>query len=172
MKIQKNPNYWSCLPTAFAMVVDKPVTWFIGQIGHPGAEEPYEEKGLKAGFHEQECIEVMQKLGFACTPIEIVPTISPYPDKRDAKPIFFGLGESDNWARLLRHLEETRGVLTGVYRKPSKPGKTSGHAVAWDYRERKIYDPMGGGRIYDLTNSYNYGFVPRCFWKVQKVSSG
>jgi len=170
MKIQTNPNYWSCLPTAFAMVVNKPVVWFIRQIGHPGAEEPYGVKGLKAGFHEQECIDVVQELGFSCTPIEIHPTISPHPDGKDARPIFFGNNEAANWDRLLKHLYQTRGVLTGIYRKPSQPEKIIGHAVAWDNADRQVYDP-NQGRVYQLSEAYNYGFIPRCFWKVQKVQN-
>jgi len=172
MKLQKNPNYWSCLPTAFAMATDKPVMWFIQQIGHPGAEEPYDVSGLKAGFHEQECIEVLQKIGLACTPIELGPTISPYPDGHDAKPIFFGLGLEDNWARFLQHLNETRGVITGLYRKPSDPEKIIGHAVAWCGKEQSVYDSNFGGRVYPLTEAYKYGFIPRCFWKLQRVNNG
>jgi hypothetical protein len=151
------------------MVVDMPVSRFIQQIGHPGAEEPYDIKGLKAGFHEQECIDVIQRLGYACTPIEIVPTISPHPDGRDGRPIFFGLGESDNWERLLRHMADTSGVLTGIYKKLDRPTQVIGHAVAWDHVEKKIYDPNFKGQIYAFTESYNYGFVPRCFWKLQRV---
>jgi hypothetical protein len=162
MKLQANPNGWSCLPTAFAMAVNKPVTWFIGQIGHPGAEEPYEQKGLKAGFHEQECIEVVTSMGFACTPIELVPTISPFADGRQARPIYFGLGIDDNWHRLLTHMKGARGVLTGIY----KP-KEMGHAVAWD--GERIYDSNRGGKIYSFADTYKYGFVPRCFWKIQRV---
>jgi hypothetical protein len=170
MKLQPNPNNWSCLPTAFAMVIDKPVTWFIDKIGHAGAEEPYGVSGLKAGFHEQECIEVMQAEGFACTPIELIPTISPFLDKRDAKPIFFGMGETDNWVRFMRHLRETRGVLVGFYRKPSKPDQVIGHATAWDHQEQMIYDSNLGGRVYKFADMYNYGFTPRCFWKVQRTA--
>lgn len=162
MKLQVNPNGWSCLPTAFAMALDRPVTWFIAQIGHPGGEEPYDVPGLKAGFHEQECIEVVQGMGFACTPIELGPTISPYSDGRKARPIYFGLGIDDNWHRLLTHMKEARGVITGVYAP-----KKMGHAVAWS--QDMIYDSNHGGQIYLLTEAYNHGFIPRCFWKIQRV---
>ncbi|KPK52844.1 MAG: hypothetical protein AMS22_08465 [Thiotrichales bacterium SG8_50] len=151
------------------MVVDRPVTWFIKQIGHPGAEEPYGVKGLKAGFHEQECIEVMQDMGFACTPIELVPTISPYTDGRSARPIFFGLGESDNWHRVMRHMEGHDGVFTGVYIPPA-PKKQQGHAVAWDGRKKMVYDSNHGGQIYPVKAMYDHWFTPRCFWKIQRVT--
>jgi hypothetical protein len=167
MKLQVNPNGWSCLPTAFAMAVDKPVTWFIEQIGHPGAEEPYDKPGLKAGFHEQECIEVLQGMGFACTPIELVPTISPYTDGRSSRPIYFGLGIDDNWHRMLTHMEKVNGVLTGIYRRSSPASPDIGHAVAWD--GQRIYDSNHGGQIYSMIDAYNHGFIPRCFWKIQRV---
>jgi hypothetical protein len=170
MKAQVNPNYWSCLPTAFAMAINKPVTWFIEQIGHPGAEEPYGVKGLKAGFHEQECIEVLQRMNLTCTPIELFPTISPYADRHDAKPIFFGMGESDNYARLLSHMEKDRGILTGVYKRPNKTPELIGHATAWDHMGKLIYDPIMG-RSYPFTKCRDYRFHPRCFWKIQRVQN-
>lgn len=170
MKAQINPNYWSCLPTAFAMAIDKPVEWFIQQIGHPGAEEPYTEKGLKAGFHEQECIEVLSKMDLACTPIELFPMISPYPDKRDARPIFFGMGEDANWMRIMRHMMDHPGVLTGVYRRPGKTPDTIGHATAWSHEKKLVYDPIGG-RSYPFIQCRDFLFYPRCFWKIQKVQN-
>ena len=168
MKAQVNPNYWSCLPTAFAMAVNKPVTWFIQEIGHPGAEEPYGVKGLKAGFHEQECIEVIQRMGLTCTPIELYPTISPHPDGSDAKPIFFGMGESDNWERMLRHMNEDTGVFTGIYKRPKKKPEFIGHATAWDCEKKLIYDPIMG-RTFPFIHMRDYNFYPRCFWKIQRV---
>ncbi|MHC4301839.1 MAG: hypothetical protein ACYS7Y_31620 [Planctomycetota bacterium] len=169
MKLQTNPNYWSCLPTSFAMAVDKPVTWFIAQIGHPGAEEPYDVKGLKAGFHEQECIEVVQGMGFACTPIELVPTISPYTDGRSSRPIYFGLGVDDNYHRMFKHMEGVNGVVTGVY-VPAPPKKQIGHAVAWDGLKKMVYDSNHGGQVYPVTGMFNHHFIPRCFWKIQRVA--
>ncbi len=166
MILHGNPNNWSCLPAAFAMVIGRTPEWMIKEIGHDGSDEPYAETGLKAGFHEQECIEVLQRLGYACTPIEIGPMISPHHDMRDARRIYFGSDLSANWVRLLRHLKGTRGVLTGIYTKLNNPTKVTGHAVAWDGVE--IHDPIGP-RIYPLEDAHKYGFTPRCFWKVQDV---
>ncbi len=169
MILRRNPNGWSCLPTAFAMALDLEPSNVIEQIGHDGSIEPYKEDGLKAGFHEQECIEVTQRLGYACTPIEAVPTISPYSDGREGRPIYFGEELASNWRRFLRHLDGTCGVLTGTFTLPGDPTPLRGHAVAWDgVVTQKIHDPMGP-RCYPFEEATKYGFTPKCFWKVQDV---
>lgn len=171
MILRRNPNGWSCLPTAFAMVMNlepKVVIWYIG---HDGSDEPYDREGLKAGFHEQECIEVASRFGYACTPIEAVPTISPYLGlgTQDARSIYFGKELADNWVRFLRHLDGTCGVLTGTYTFPGDSAPIRGHAVAWDgVTTQKIHDPIGP-RCYPFEDAAKYGFTPGCFWKVQYV---
>ena len=161
-----NPNNWSCLPTAFAMVIGRPPAWLIEQIGHDGSAEPYKDKSLKAGFHEQECIEILQDLSYSCTPIEALPTITPALDGHEVRPIYFGGGVAGNWVRFLRHLDGACGVLTGTYTRPGEGNCVRGHAVAWDGVE--IHDPIGP-RIYPLEDAHKYGFTPGCFWKVQDV---
>ena len=166
MILHRNPNNWSCLPTAFAMVIGQTPEWVIEQIGHDGSDEPYTDPDFKAGFHEQECIEVLSALGYACTPIEILPRISPFADGRDARTIFFGEGTAANWLRVTHHLERSRGVLTGIY---TSPRRSAGHAVAWDCDTMTIYDPIAGGRVYSLEDAEDMGFTLGCFWKVQDV---
>jgi hypothetical protein len=166
MILHGNPNNWSCLPTAFAMVIGRHPDWFIQTIGHDGSAEPYKDKSFKAGFHAQECIEVLEDLSYSCTPIEIVPQISPHADGHDARAIFFGDEEQGNWDRLLRHLEKSSGVLTGMYDAARGP---VGHAVAWDCDTWTIYDPIAGGRVYTLDEAVAYRFTLGCFWKVQNV---
>lgn len=169
MILRRSPNGWSCLPTAFAMAMDLEPCDVIRHIGHDGSNEPYKEGSFKAGFHEQECIEVAQRLGFVCTPIEAVPTISPHLDGRDARPIYFGDELADNWTRFLRHLDGTCGVFTGTYTLPGESTPFQGHAVAWDgVTTRKIHDSKGL-RCYPLEKAAKYGFTPGCFWKVQYV---
>jgi hypothetical protein len=169
MILHGNPNDWSCLPTAFAMVLGMDPAAFIKQIGHDGGDEPYQEAGLKMGFHQQECIEVAQRLGFACTPIEIGPTISPHLDGHDARKVYFIGGLEGNWERLHRHMQEEDGVLTGMYMTAAK---TLGHAVAWDHTTKTIYDPNFNGQVYDFDAAPVFGFTPGCFWKVQNVLHG
>ncbi len=166
MILHGNPNNWSCLPTAFAMVIGQTPEWLIEQIGHDGSEEPYADKSFKAGFHEQECIEVLEGLNYACTPIEILPRISPHVDGHDARTLYFGTGEQGNWDRLLHHLKQADGVLTGLY---SNQRGQVGHAAAWDCDTETVYDPIAGGRLYSLTEADDNIFTLGCFWKVQDV---
>jgi len=173
-------NSWTCLPCAFAMVVGLTPKEFMVKIGHDGSDEPYEDlPGMKSGFHEQECIEVLQQMGLACTPIEIVPQMRPTPsgpvrsvwfppaqltvDPEDS----YSLRESWNLQRLRRHLICSNGVFTGVNQKPNH--EVIGHAVAWDGFEVVIYDPRGQGYKYNFEHANDYGFSPQVYWKVQKI---
>lgn len=153
------------------MALDIPVGEFIKMIGHDGSEQPYEDlPGQKAGFHEQECIEALQQLGYACTPIEIVPQMMPAPGGPIRPiwfpPIQFPTGPEGNWRRFIQHLKETRGVITGAKKYKNK---MIGHAVAWN---NVIYDPQGDGFIYAIEEAYNFSFTPRTYWKIQEVRNG
>lgn len=167
-------NNWSCLPCSFAMVLDISVEKFIRMIGHDGSDKPYEDyPGQKAGFHEQECIEVLQRLGYACTPIEIVPQLTPVVGG-PLRPIWFfpekltGDPEDWNWQRFIRHLKGTRGVITGA-KKRIDSSEMLGHAVAWD---GLVHDPQGRGFTYTIEEAHNYGFIPRGYWKIQEIING
>ncbi len=166
-------NGWTCLPWAFTLVAGCPLEEFIDKIGHDGSSEPYPDlPGVKRGFHQQECLEVMQAMGFACTPIELVPQIKPSQDG-PVRAIWFpgkGTQEECNKGRFCGHLEGTVGVLTGMVHKGNQtPGK--GHAVAWNGKQRLIYDDRGGiPPSYQLDEMGKYGFSPATYWKVQKVS--
>jgi hypothetical protein len=150
------------------MAIHLSVLKFIEMIGHDGSAEPYEDfPGLKAGFHEQECIEVLQWRGFSCTPIEIVPQMTPAPGV-PVRPVWFPPGHSSedgNRQRFICHLRESRGVITGM-KKYINNDKMIGHSVAWD---GMIYDPQGKGFVYTLEQMGDYGFMPRVYWKVQEI---
>jgi hypothetical protein len=150
------------------MVLDVPVRKFVNMVGHDGSTKPYSERPeQEAGFHIQECIEVAQKLGYACTPIEIVPQMIPAPECLIPRPVWFPLysgSEETNWRRFCRHLEGTFGIITGLKKRIN--GSEIGHAVAWS---GKIYDSQGRGLVYSLAKASNYGFTPRVYWKIQRI---
>jgi hypothetical protein len=137
------------------MACGLPFASFIEALGHDGSGLPYKDTAFRAGFHPQECIEVAQILGWACTPIELFPKITPnYVEERI---ISFKNG---NWARFLRHLNLcTRGVIEGY-----SPRKNLGHAVAWD--GILIYDPRG--RTFSFSEHIQFDFIPRVLWKVTR----
>jgi hypothetical protein len=152
------------------MVLDITVEELTQLIGHTGSAELYDTlPGQKAGFHEQECIEAAQLLGYACTPTEVVPQMMPYPGG-PIRSIWFPGTESDreenNWRRFKRHLTNTCGVITGLSQRTSSG--VVGHAVAWD--GDNIYDSRGEGFIYSLEEASDFGFTPRTYWKIQEVA--
>lgn len=180
MKMQTG-NSWSCLPCSFAMVINMPVKDFISLLGHDGGAKPYPEAPEQvAGFHEQECIEVLQALNYACTPIEMVPQMMPWLDGPMRQiwfprvsvvpepPSCLDLRAVGNKERFIRHLSNTCGVLTGK-RIIDPRARPIGHAVAWD--GQSIYDPRGDhGLIYSFYNAGEHGFSPQTFWKVQDLN--
>ena len=132
-----------------------PFAVFIGMLGHDGGDFPYTNKLFKAGFHPQECIEVIQQAGWSCTPIELFPRLTP--DNIETRDILFNSG---NWARFLLHLSHCKnGVIEGT---TNKQGTITGHAVAWDGCH--IYDPRGV--IYSFAEHDHFNFYPRVLWKL------
>ncbi len=133
MKLQTQPNRWSCLPTAFAMALDVKVGMILKWLGHDGsvvARPELPEPDCYLGFHIQELVGYAWWLGFATTPFEARPR-SVVGDQ--VVPIEFAAG---NAQRLINVMQGRVGVLTGQ----SLP-RGNHHAVAWD--GQKIYNPNG-----------------------------
>jgi hypothetical protein len=149
---------WACVISAFAMACDVPWIVFLTMIGHNGDACPYSDPSIRVGFHVQECIEVAQKMGWSCTPIELFPVSTP--GNGEEFTIFFG-GPDGNWARFLQHLGSCKaGVIEGCCKR--KDGGEVGHAVAWDGTH--IYDPKG--KIYSFSEHEENNFYPRVLWKL------
>jgi hypothetical protein len=132
MQIQRSPNWWSCLPTAFAITLDIPVRTLIGEIGHDGSElifpnlsEPYSRRG----FHIQELIAPCLVRGNALLIVEAVPVVG-NPESNEVVPITF---KEENMLRLMKFMAEFIGVVAGE----NEHGVP--HAVAWD--TKFMYDP-------------------------------
>jgi hypothetical protein len=80
MKAQQNPNLWSCLPTAFAIALDKPVNDVITALGRDGSEIIFAglpEPLCRKGFHPQELIKYCLMQNLAVTRVELFPTATP-----------------------------------------------------------------------------------------------
>jgi hypothetical protein len=155
MRLQRNPNRWSCLPTAFAIALDVPVAEVIKRIGHDGSEVAFRgqrEPNCRRGFHIQECIEVALSLGIAVTPVEAFPRHAP---AFDVNPVVISFPQG-NEARFRRTIEESRGVITGR-------GLYTQHAVAYGYRV--IYDPGGFGLYLQDSKDDPGTFSAYCAWR-------
>lgn len=129
LNLQLQPNEWSCLPTAFAMVLDIPVEKVIEDIGHDGSEiifpdlsEPY----CRRSFHIQELMDVCMLCNIGVISIEREP-VSEAQGKLYKLPVYI--------KRMDYYLVNYIGVLTGA----AQSGYP--HAVAWD--GSRVLDPNG-----------------------------
>jgi len=135
MKLQKSPIPNSCVPTAFAMVLNIPIEQIIKELGHKGDKIIWPnlpEPSNRCGFHIQELVDICIEHGYLVTHIEAIPTSVPYKGTKDADEYIVYFNE----ARLLKHITNSKGVIFG----PT-------HAVAWS--GDKIYDPKS--KIYNLS---------------------
>lgn len=129
MKLQKRPdNRVSCLPTALAMILDKPVSVVIDGIGHDGMSIDENNK-LKRGFIIEDLNLYTIGMGLG--------VLVPF-------PLGIAIGE---WKYLspIRHLMFAyTGILVG------EPNGYA-HGVAWDHDNQLCYDP--NGRVYEYPGS-------------------
>lgn len=135
MQIQRTPNRWSCVPTAFAMALGLPVEQVIKRCGHDGSEILFPglpEPQCRQGFHLQEMVDVCLALRHICIPIEKEPLI--IADEQHIVHLFKGPIERDE--RLRHNMRLCWGVCTGEIN-----GNT--HACAWDGYVNILYDPTG-----------------------------
>lgn len=143
MKLQHQPNSWSCLPSAFAIVLDRKVQDVVEAVGHDGSNIVFQDlpdPQRRRSFHIQEVLIACLKLGHVFLPIYQQLTITPN-----------GL-QKFSW--ICQEYDEFVSTHIGVF-----TGLTSGgrrHAVAWDGQE--VYDPVGVR--YNLSGFYPNTFYP------------
>lgn len=164
MKIQRQPNTWSCILASAAMVLDTDCKTLTEMIGHDGSEivlPSLPEPAKRRGFHLQEIIDCAIKLGYTVTPIEVLPYSTP--DGKAEFPVNFKIRTDgnlfywDNKSRLLSYMKDTKGIITGL-------ASQWRHALAWD--GKKIYDPHG------LVYSFQDCKIKiDCFWMFTKIKS-
>ncbi len=146
---QKQPNKWSCLPTAFAIVLGEPVDNIIKQIGHDGSEIIRPELGepqCRKGFHIQECIKVALKYGIGVIHIDRYPSTIVNDTIVDAEYCY-----GNDLDLIIELMEKYDGVLLGKsFNKP--------HAVAWSYDKKLIIDPKTG-ESYEYKHFYIETFL-------------
>lgn len=160
MKLQTKPNPWSCVGTAFAMVLDISTADFFGHVGHDGSQIAFStlpDPMARRGLHIQECIAACLKLGHAVTPVELFPVIRSTTPGENNIVVLFGDNEVANWHRFDQTIKTSTGVLEGV-------GRRCLHAVAYDYGT--LFDPDGDQYIYSRPACESRGFHPRSAWRV------
>lgn len=133
MDLYLQPNLWSCLPTAFGMVLGLTPKEMFEAIGHDGSEIIWpglDDPDCRRAFHPQECINVcLQQCRF---PVQIDVEASSVPMGHDVTP--YTIKEIDK-ERLLSIMETVSGVIIGI------DHRNKAHAVAWN--REQILDPTG-----------------------------
>lgn len=169
MKLKTKPNPWSCVGSAFAMVLDISTADLFGLVGHDGSEIAFPmlpDPMARRGLHVQECIGVCLKLGYAVTPVELFPVIRPTsPNGHEPYQnlvVLLGDDESANWQHFNNTIHTSTGVLEGV-------GRRCLHAVAYDHGT--IFDPDGDQYVYSHPACESRGFHPRRAWRVDHLST-
>lgn len=133
MNHQKQPNRWTCFPTALAMVLDVPLKDIIKSLGHDGSEIIFpKRKGSfrRRGFHPQEFTELLFGMGYAFLTLEAQP-FHCIPKYGKSCLLCGGTGQADIvLARTKWHhfLDGNKAVVSQL-----------NHAIAWDGIEG--YDP-------------------------------
>jgi hypothetical protein len=139
------------------MVLNVSVHDFIRHIGHDGSEISWPslpEPACRRGFHIQECIELVDRLGFTVTPFEMLPRHAPA-FVVPALTIYYGGSEQTAFERIAAIVKRGQGVITGH-------NNTIGHAVAYDHGI--IYDPNGSWYKYGECEKHN--FIGYCAWEI------
>ena len=133
MNLQTQPNSWSCLPTAFAIALDVPISGIFECCGHDGSDIVFPKRTDPHGrrsFHIAEMVEFCNVLSKAVIQVEQAPVSSNKYGDEYRLPIY---GDGDG--RMLRWLTFNTGVLVGIVRGNQ-------HAVAWN-ADGFCYDPNG-----------------------------
>lgn len=131
MNLQNSHAPWGCLLASAAMVLDVNRESLMALVGHDGGEIVFPDQPepmKRQGFHIQEIIDVAVELGWWVMPIEVMPSSTTDGVNN------FDIKIDNYHDRLMRHMANRPGIITGISRKMH-------HAVAWDGAE--IYDPVG-----------------------------
>ncbi len=145
-------NTQQCVPAAFAMVMDWTLEETLGYLGHDGLQvilENEPEPTCFRSFHPQEFVDLLLEDGYNVTMVELHPHL-----KHGTKLVNHAsfLGEDRFFKTLLYGNGVIFGAVNGI-----------GHAVAWDSKTHKIYDPRG--HIYGWENCRD--FKPRQFFLIR-----
>lgn len=135
MKPLKNPNAWSCLPTAFAIALEVSLEAVLGVVGHDGSEITHAglpEPLCRRGFHPQEMIKMCLQDEMSVTPVELYPQA--VSKASITNPKVFDTG---NWRWFSENLFRSKGVIE------CRTAAGLGHAMAYEGRGdfAIIYDP-------------------------------
>jgi hypothetical protein len=145
------------VPTSFSIAIDIPLAEMLEAIGHDGSQiihHDLPEPRCRRAFHPQECLQVLDALGYAATPFEAI-SILQVDDQHQIEL---------NWTHdFENHLHDCDGVIMGQ-------GLNNRHAVAWV--NQTVFDP--NGYTYDYTDLVGMierrVFIPQTLWKIKSFA--
>ena len=131
MTLLTQPNRWSCIPTAVAMLLNLDLKVVLESVGHDGSLVKWKSRSKdRVGFQIEEFSTLALQYGYALVsfPVGI---------------IYCPTGEDDEHKVDLSYYMKAAmcqydGIILGSY-----PNSKAKHAVAWNASEVKIYDPAG-----------------------------
>ena len=146
-----------CSAAAFAMVLGIGLEDMCNLLGHNGLQRinPLPEPYCFRGFHPAEFIDCLLRKSLSVTMIEVEPKMIHGHLVQDHSE-FLGT------QRFYNALRYGDGVILGAVNH-------TGHAVAWDSKSQKVYDPRGF--IYDLESDI-WNFKPLQFLLVKEINNG
>jgi hypothetical protein len=162
---QKNPNAWSCLPTAFANVLDLELDRVLFYLGHDGSE--IVRAGLpdplcRKGFHPHELIRLCLEMQRAVTRYELIGQATP---GNTFDPTVFDFG---GWPPFITQMYNSLGVLD------VRTSMGVGHAMSYrgngDHAE--ICDPANGEvfEFSDPADTEKHGRFITALWRIDRIN--
>jgi len=177
MRLQRSPERGLCLLTSFAMALGIPAKELLEEVGDDwrtlafsGLPTPYCWRGI----HIQEMIPIALNRGYAVTPIELIPQVSP-PMPLSPKtgkryfdvPVYREKTEESNCTFFGQIVTTCSGVLTGVIAPSLSQLIQRGHAVAFE--RGTIFDPDTEAYLYSAGQCEARNFYANCIWRFDKI---
>lgn len=130
MNLLLQPNSWSCLPTAFAMCIDRTPKDIFDWLEHDGSKIIWPElpdPECRQGFTIEECIHYA--IADLIYPIVFWSDIMYAPERGGFQPF-------NPMEKIAYYMQLKNGIVLCQ-------GDKHGHAVAWNRSEQMVYDPKG-----------------------------
>lgn len=176
MRLQRSSETGLCILTSFAMALGMPAEDLLARLGDrwktlafPDLPVPYCWRGI----HIQELILVALEMGYAVTPVELLPQTSPAQALNPVtrKPyrdviVFHGATEEANWEIFHDVIRTCFGVITGQI-APSMTRFQRHHAVAFD--TGTIYDPSTDAFLYSVKQCESRNFYSSIAWRFDRM---
>lgn len=121
MKLQRQPNRFTCLITSCAMLLDVDVAQLIDEVGHDGS-------GEQLGHHPQELLSLVESRQKALTAYELIP------NSRIGEKVTPVWNLPTCHKRFLYLLKVHECIMTGL--------DPNGQLHAWAWDRNRVFDPL------------------------------